>query len=179
MTVPNVVITTQPDEYRRASQLLERFGTVEPTDYFNVLLLTVANIDQFITKFSDQTVGDPRLLEAVSRVMPLQKKFSYEDVEDFEEKARQTALSFVDRLEGKAFHVRMHRRGLRHEISSQDEERSLDALLMGELERRGAPGRITFDDPDAILVVETVGNCAGMSLWNRDDLNRLAFLKTD
>ena len=73
----------------------------------------------------------------------------------------------------------MHRRGLRHDLSSQAEEKTLDAYLMAELARRGTPGRITFDDPDAILVVETVGNCAGMSLWSRDDLQRLSFLKTD
>ena len=179
MTIPNVVVTTQPDEYRRASQLLERFGTVEPTDFFNVLLLTVADIDQFIGDFCDRAASDPRLLQAVSRVMPLHSVFDYDGVEDFEEEARQTALAFAGRLAGMAFHVRMHRRGLRHELSSQAEEKALDALLMAELERRGAPGRITFDDPDAILVIETVGNYAGMSLWNRDDLNRLPFLKTD
>jgi tRNA(Ser,Leu) C12 N-acetylase TAN1 len=179
MTIANVVITTQPDEYRRACQLLQRFGTVEPTDYFNVLLVSVADIDRFIADFCERAAADPRLLQAVSRVMPLQKTFAYDGVEDFEEKARQTALTYADRLESKSFHVRMHRRGLRNELSSQAEEKSLDALLMAELERRGAPGRITFDDPDAILVVETVGTCAGMSLWSRDDLNRLAFLKTD
>jgi tRNA(Ser,Leu) C12 N-acetylase TAN1 len=179
MTDPNVVVTTQPDEYRRACQLLERFGTVEPTDFFNVLLLTVADIDRFIVDFCERAASDPRLLQAVSRVMPLQSVFSYDGVEDFEGKARQTALAYADRLEGKAFHVRMHRRGLRHEISSQAEEKTLDALLMGELERRGTPGRITFDDPDAIVVIETVGNCAGMSLWSRDELRRLTFLKTD
>jgi len=179
MTIPNVIVTTQSDEYRRASQLLERFGTVEPTDYFNVLLLTVGDVDRFISEFCELAASDSRLLGAVSRVMPLQKTFSYEDVEDFEKKARQAALSFVDRLEGKTFHVRMHRRGFRHELSSQNEEKSLDALLLAELERRDTSGRITFDDPDAILVVETVGNWAGMSLWSRDDLNRLDFLKTD
>ncbi len=179
MINPNVVVTTQPDEYRRASQLLERFGTVEPTDFFNVLLLSVADIDRFVAEFCERAASDPRLLRAVSRVMPLQKAFSYQGVEDFEDKARQAALSFADRLEGKTFHVRMHRRGLRHALSSQAEEKSLDGLLMAELARRGRPGRITFDDPDAIVVVETVGNCAGMSLWSRDDLKRLAFLKTD
>ena len=179
MTIPNVVVTTQPDEYRRASQLLERFGTVEPTDFFNVLLLTVADIDRFVAEFSDRAASDPRLLQAVSRVMPLQTVFYYEGVEDFDEKARQTALSYADRLASQAFHVRMHRRGLRHDLSSQAEEKILDALLMAELARRGTPGRITFDDPDAIVVIETVGNCAGMSLWSRDDLRRLPFLKTD
>ena len=179
MTNPNVVVTTQPGEYRRARQLLGRFGTDKPTDFFNVLLLTVADIDRFIAEFSDRAASDPRLLQAISRVMPLQTVFDYEGVEDFEEKARQTALSYADRLASQAFHVRMHRRGLRHDLSSQAEEKTLDALLMAELERRGTPGRITFDDPDAILVVETVGNCAGMSLWSYDDLNRLPFLKTD
>ena len=78
MTIPNVIVTTQSDEYRRASQLLERFGTVEPTDYFNVLLLTVGDVDRFISEFCELAASDSRLLGAVSRVMPLQKTFSYD-----------------------------------------------------------------------------------------------------
>jgi hypothetical protein len=41
------------------------------------------------------------------------------------------------------------------------------------------PGRIAFDDPDAIIQVESVDGRAGLSLWNRDELRRLSFLAVD
>jgi len=40
----------------------------------------------------------------------------------------------------------------------------------------GSPGRITFTDPDAILQIETIDGRAGVSLWQRDDLQRYTFL---
>jgi tRNA(Ser,Leu) C12 N-acetylase TAN1 len=35
---------------------------------------------------------------------------------------------------------------------------------------------VSFDNPDAIIAVETIGNQAGMSLWFREDLQRYPFL---
>ncbi len=88
-------------------------------------------------------------------------------------------LGAVYTTECKSFHVRMHRRGFKGRISSHDEERFLDKILLEELGRMGNPGHITFEDPDAILVVETVGQQAGLSCWNREDLQRYPLLRLD
>jgi tRNA(Ser,Leu) C12 N-acetylase TAN1 len=176
---PKIVVVPVAGEYRRVSQLLQRFGTIEPSEFYNVMLLTVADIDAFITSFMERRAADERLVETISRLLPLQQTFTFSDKAEFELQAQALALEFAPRLEGLSFHVRMHRRGHHNEMSAQTEEQFLDHVLLAELERRGAPGRITFDDPDAILDVETVGNLAGMSLWTREDLNRLPFLRID
>jgi tRNA(Ser,Leu) C12 N-acetylase TAN1 len=176
---PKIVVISRPGEYRRVCQLFERFGTVEPTSYYNVLLLTVAGIDAFITAFLERSTIDKRLVETISRLAPLQKTFSFSNAEEFEHQAKTLALGFADRLEGRSFHVRMHRRGHHNELSAQTEERFLDGELLAESERRGAPGRISFDDPDALVDIETVGDIAGISLWTRDDLARMPFLHID
>lgn len=176
---PKVVVVSVAGEYRRVCQLLERFGIVEPSNYYNVMLLTVADIDAFVAAFTERRAADERLVETISRLLPLQQTFTFSDRQEFELQAKALALEFAPRLEGLGFHVRMHRRGHHNEMSAQTEEQFLDGVLLAELERRGAPGRITFDDPDAVLDVETIGNLAGMSLWTRDDLARLPFLRID
>lgn len=103
----------------------------------------------------------------------------FQSPEEFEAKAREAVGSWLTRLAGKSFHVRLHRRGFKRRLSSQEEERSLDTFLLQSLEQRGTPGRITFDDPDAIIAVETVGQRAGFSLWTREDMQRYPFLKLD
>ena len=93
--------------------------------------------------------------------------------------AREIVVAWRSALAGKAFHVRLHRRGFRKQLPSTDEERFLDGALRAALEADGTFGRISFDDPDAIIDVETVGGRAGLSLWTRDDLARHAFLNLD
>lgn len=45
----------------------------------------------------------------------------------------------------------MHRRGFKGRLSSQNEERFLDEVLLDALEQMGKPGRITFEKPDVII----------------------------
>ena len=78
-------------------------------------------------------------------------------------------------LRGKTFHVRLHRRGHRRELPTPAEERFLDEATRAT----GAPGRIAFDDPDAVVAVETVGDRAGLPAWGREELRRSPFLHTD
>jgi hypothetical protein len=73
----------------------------------------------------------------------------------------------------------MHRRGFKGRLSSQHEERFLDEVLLEALDTRGKPSRITFEDPDAILALETVDSRAGVSLWTREDIQRYPFLHLD
>jgi tRNA(Ser,Leu) C12 N-acetylase TAN1 len=86
---------------------------------------------------------------------------------------------WLPELAGKSFHVRMHRRGFKGRISSQHEERFLDEILLTSLDKHGAPGRISFDDPDVIIDLETIGQRAGLSMWTRAQRLRYPLLKLD
>ena len=111
--------------------------------------------------------------------MPVTHTFTFQTPAIFEEKARETVSPWIPGLAAMGFHIRMHRRGFKGKISSMEEERFLDNFILDALERAGTPGHITFEDPDAIIVVETIGQRAGLSLWTREELQRYPLLHLD
>ena len=175
----NVVVSVYEDGYKDALRVLEPFGRVTRTGYYNVLVMRVDDISAFINRLAALVAETPGVLNDLSRVVPCEVCFDYESAQEFESKARDVALSWVLELAQSAFHVRMHRRGFKGRLSSHDEERFLDAVLLTALEEAGTPGRITFEDPDAIISIETVGQRAGLSFWRRQDLERYPFLRLD
>lgn len=175
----NVIISVHADGYTRARHLLQRFGPVYHTDYYNVLVMKVDDIHRLLEDLRDRLLEDPTIPAAIARVMPVSRCFEFQSHEDFEARAREAALAWVPDLAHKSFHVRLHRRGLADQLSKPEEERFLDEALMEALERGGTPGRICFEDPDAILAVETIDHRAGLALWTRDDLRRYPFLHVD
>ncbi len=175
----NVVVTAHQDTFTRACQIFSQFGEVHRSGYYNVILLQVEDRSEFLDRLSTLIGTVPNVLKMVSRVMPAEDTFTFQDRASFESQARDVALKWLSKLAGKSFHVRMHRRGFRDQMSSQDEERFLDGAILSALEAEGTPGRITFDDPDAIIDVDTVDNRAGLSIWTREDLSRYPFLKLD
>ena len=175
----NVVVSVHDRQFTRGCRILAQFGRVERTEYYNVLVMKVADRAKFMEALADLVATVPDVLGVISRAAPATETFTFQDAEEFEAKAKQIVLAWLPRLAGKSFHVRLHRRGFRGRLSSQEEERLLDQTLLDALERTGAPGRISFDDPDAILDVETVSNRAGLSLWTREELTRYPFLKLD
>ncbi len=177
MQVWNVVVSTR--DFRRAIEVLEEFGPVHKTEFFNVLVLTVGNVRQFLEDLKTLIHEDPPVAEALGRVVPVTVTFTFQTRDAFETQARQKVLDWVRDLAGKSFHVRMHRRGFKDRIKSLEEERFLDELLLDLLDQAGTPGRIRFEDPDAILVVETVGQRAGLGLWTREDRENYPFMQLD
>ena len=113
--------------------------------------------------------------------MPAQATFAFATTGEFREKAGAIARQWADRMPGKSFHVRLHRRrgGSPVKLSAQAEERYLDDSILERLRELGEPGRLNFHDPDYVIDIETVGERAGMSLWSRDDLKRFPFLRVD
>lgn len=172
----NVVASVREDGFVPAVRFLERWGRVNRTDYYNVVVLRVEDRAAFVEELRESIEAQPGILNFVARVAPADKTFDYQSREEFEEKAWEVALEWVPLLAGKSFYVRMHRRGFKRQLSSQEEERHLADLLLEELAKAGSPGRITFEDPDAILAIETVGGRAGLSLWTREDRARYSFL---
>ena len=173
----NVVATARPGRYAQARAWLERLGPVAETGYYNVLVMRVD--DPLSLPERVLAARDPDFDRAIGRLVPVVARFRFQRPEEFEARARQAAEGFADALAGRSFHVRMHRRGFRGRLSSQHEEQFLDHHLLETLAARGAPGRIDFRDPDAILVVESLGQEAGMSLWTREQMARYPFLRPD
>jgi tRNA(Ser,Leu) C12 N-acetylase TAN1 len=177
----NVVVTLHQEErvLRRAADLLGPLGEVARTEFYNVLVMRVDSVEGFLRDFSAMCAASPGILNDVSRAVPLTDVFDFATPEEFEAKAREIAVSWTPRLRASAFHVRMHRRGLKGALVSPKEEKFLDEALLGALAEAGAPGKIRFDDPDFVIDVETVGLRAGMALWRREDLARYPFLRVD
>lgn len=175
----NVVATAREDGFRDTVHLLEEFGPVSRSDFYNVLVLRVEDIGGALERLRRRIGEEPGIENFLARFVPLTRTFTFRSAEEFEARAVEAVDGWVAALGGKGFHVRMCRRGFRGKLSSMDEERFLDGHLLALLEQAGTPGRITFADPDAVIAVETVGPRGGLSLWSRDELARYPLLGLD
>jgi tRNA(Ser,Leu) C12 N-acetylase TAN1 len=175
----NVVATAHEDGYKEVRKLLAGFGPTGTTEFYNVLVMKVADPTVLLEELGEMVAESPGLMNDLSRVVPAEEAFTFQSVAEFEDAACAIALRWVPRLAGQSFHVRLNRRGFKGRLSTQDEERFLDDVLLHRLSERGTPGRIDFEDPDAVIDIETVGGRAGMSLWTREELRRFPFLHVD
>lgn len=175
----NVVVSVNEKGFREAFRVLSEFGPVSKTDFFNVLVMKVDDIHCMLDSLRERLQEDPHSLSFLSRLIPAMQTFTFQSAEEFKTKAHEAILPWAPLLAGTRFHVRIHRRGFKGRFLSPEEERGLDALLIEAIEKAGTPGSITFDDPDAILSIETVSNRAGVSLWTRQDRERYPFIRLD
>jgi len=175
----NVVVSVCEGHFPEACEFLKEYGTVRKTDFFNVVVMRVDDVQEMLEALGELIVRNAEGLSFISRLVPVTHTFSFQTPEGFEAKAKETVLAWVPALKGKSFHVRMHRRGFKERLSSMNEECLLDDFLLGALDRAGSPGHVVFENPDAIVVIETVGPRAGCALWKREDMDRYPFLRMD
>jgi tRNA(Ser,Leu) C12 N-acetylase TAN1 len=172
----NVIVTLSEPTFRIARSLLSRWGHLRRTEHHNVAVMMVRDVAAFLREFAAAVEETPGILNAMSHVVPFEQVFAFGNAAEFEQKSREIALSYISRLADKSFHVRLRRRGLKGIISTPEEERFLDDVLLDALAAAGHAGRIRFDDPDYVLLIETVGGKAGIALWSHDDLKRCPFI---
>ncbi len=175
----NVVITTYESGYNQARRFLDQFGPVSKTDFFNILVMRTADHQRFLEELGGKVEMDAEGTAALARVLPVMETFSFQTPVEFDARARQAVCTWLPALANKGFHLRMHRRGFKGKLSSMDEERFLDTYLLEALATAGTPGHITFDDPDVIIALETIGPRAGLSAWTREERQRYPFLRLD
>ncbi|MGD8594004.1 MAG: THUMP domain-containing protein [Gammaproteobacteria bacterium] len=173
----NVVVTIQQGKFPEAIQFLETIGRVSKTNYYNVLVMKVNDVEQFLVDLDKEIKAVPALVSIISRVLPATVNFDFQMPAEFEAQITQAVEAWVPQLAGSSFHVRMHRRGFRGRLSSQNEEQLFDHFIKEKLVEHGAVGTIDFDNPDFIIDIETVGQRAGVTLWTREQRLRYSFLK--
>lgn len=175
----NVVVSIYQDGFRRALRALEPLGAVERSPYYNVVVMRVDDPVALLAAVEQRTEESPALYDAISRVAPAQCSFEFQSAEEFESRAKSLVLQWLPRLAGRSFHVRFHRRGARYALRTPDVERALDDALIDALQEAGAHGKLSFSDPDAVIVIDTIDDRAGMSLWAREDLAQHRLLRPD
>lgn len=175
----NVVASVHERGFVRACELLGELGPVSRTEFYNVLVMKVEDVRRFLEALRTLIDETPDAHAVLARVVPVTRTFTFQTAEEFEAKAMNAAAPWMTELAGKRFHVRMRRRGFKGKLSSQQEERFLDEFILRRLDEDAMPGRIDFEDPDAVVAVETLGQRAGLSLWTREDLERYPFVRVD
>ena len=179
MTKWNVVITIQEHFFRQAWQCLKPLGVLAKTGFHNVLVMQTEDTQKMLQQLQKKLTADAVLQTAISRIMPVTHSFTFQSVEQFEIRARTVMQTLLPEVANKTFHVRLHRRGFKGRLSTIEEEKFLDSYILEQLEKSGSSCRITFDDPDVIIAVETVAQQAGISIWSREDRERYPILKLD
>jgi hypothetical protein len=175
----NAVITVREGGFVPACRLLEPVGIVRKSEFFNTLVMRTPDPFQLLADLQKELERDPAIGSWISRFMPIRKLFGFQSVAEFETRSREAVLEWLPLLGNSRFHLRMHRRGFKGKLSSMEEERFLDEFLLERLAEAGNPGKIAFDDPDAIIALETVGTHAGLSLFTREELQRFSLLHLD
>jgi len=162
-----------------ACRLLEPFGPVRKSEFFNILVMRAPDPFRLMADLHGQLAANPAISTWISRFTPIRQRFTYQSAAEFELRSREAVLAWLPLLGNARFHLRMHRRGFKGKLSSADEERFLDEFLLEKLVEAGRPGKVAFDDPDAIIALETIGTQAGISLFSRDELQRFPLLHLD
>ena len=175
----NVVISVYQAGFRRTLRALKEFGPVERSPYYNVLVMKADNPTALLETIEQRTEENTALYDAISRVAPATRTVEFHSVEEFTERLKAILLEWLPRLTGISLHVRLHRRGDRHDLRTLDAERLLDDMLLDATAAAGAPCRISFTDPDAVIAIDTVDDRAGIGLWTREDLTRHRLLRPD
>jgi tRNA(Ser,Leu) C12 N-acetylase TAN1 len=161
------VLATSPEGRRDALLIaLRRLGKFRRGGYRNVVVGEVADLHAFLAAVRDALAADPLLPTALAKLVPIETTVRIEPATAADTLAA-AAEPFLDRLGGGSFFVRLERRGLKGRLHTPTLERELGDRIWRALEARGRTPRVDFADPDAILVVETIGDDAGLTVLDR------------
>jgi tRNA(Ser,Leu) C12 N-acetylase TAN1 len=176
MTPWNVLATSL--EGRRDGLLvaLRKLGRFRPGGYRNVVVGTVENPIAFLSTVRDALTADPLLPTALAKVVPIERTLRFDPLDAVNALAA-AAEPLLDRLAGGSFFVRLERRGLKGRLHSPTLERDLADRVWRALEARGAHPSVDFADPAAVLVVETLGDQAGLAVLDRALRRDFPFVK--
>lgn len=176
----NVVVSIYQDGFPRARRALAKLGHVQPTGYYNVLMMSVDdNPLELVSAVEQLTEETPALYDAIARVAPAMQTFEFHSAEEFKERAKSIVLGWASGLGGKSFHVRLHLRGAQRDLHAAELEKLLDAAVVEATVPTGTPARISFTKPDAVIVIDTIGDRGGASIWTREELAQHRLLRPD
>jgi len=172
----NIVATSQRGAEWRLLRLLRRFGDFTRSGFRDVVVGRVPNTERLLEELLLLFQKAPSEVSPLSQVVPIKDTFTFK-VDEILDRLKSALVGYVEGLAGKRFYVRVMRRGHKGELSSLQIEQALDAFLKEELQKRGVEPKIDFKEPDIIIVVETIGDIAGVGLITKEMKEKYPFIK--
>ncbi len=173
----NVLATAFMRKERYLLRLLRAYGEFKGSGFNDVIVGKVETVEAFLETLESISREHPGRLRHLSRIVPIEKTFQF-DLSDFREKLKEAVAPYVEQLENDCrFYVRVKRRGHKGELSSLEIEKEMSALILDALEKGGKQAQVKFEDPDKIIIVETIGNRAGVGLITREMRERCPFIR--
>jgi len=165
----NVVVTAVPvpGDERRLLRALRRLGHFQRSAFRDVLLGQVADIGAFLEEVHRASEAGESWTNAMGRAIPVEHVFRFQ-IGTLVDQARPLLAGMLERMPGGTFHVRCERRGHADEIGSHDVECTLADHLLALAKQGNKAPQVSFDDPDYIICIETVGDQCGVGLLGRD-----------
>jgi tRNA(Ser,Leu) C12 N-acetylase TAN1 len=172
----NVLATSL--EGRRSALLaaLRRLGAFWGAGYRNVLVGRVDDREAFLEAVRERLPTDPLLEGSLTKIVPVEQVTQFEAAGLCETVVSALAPATA-RLAGKTFYVRLERRGFKGVVHTPTVERAVGQALLEAAAGHGAAGRVSFEDPDVIVAVETTGSAVGVGLLTRELRTRFPFVR--
>jgi tRNA(Ser,Leu) C12 N-acetylase TAN1 len=172
----NILAAAHRGQEKKALRFLNEHGEFKRSGFKDVLQGRVEDVDLFLERLESMHQEDLKRIDSLSRAVPLEQTFHF-SLADFMEKLKGTFSHYVKRIENKKFYVRVKRRGHKGEISSQEIEKEISGFVLENLEKAGKQAYVSFTDADLIIVVETIGNWAGVTSITREMKEKYSFIK--
>lgn len=175
----NVVVCVYQEGFRRVLHALRDCGAAERSPYYNVLVMRADDPLAVLTELERRAEESPALYDSISRVAPAMRCFDFETADEFVSNTIAILREWSPRLAGLTFHVRLHRRGAKHDLATQETEHLFNDVVIDATTKAGSPAKVSFTDPGAVIAVDTIHGRAGLGLWTREDLAQHRLLRPD
>ncbi|TMA60051.1 MAG: hypothetical protein E6J75_01925 [Deltaproteobacteria bacterium] len=150
----NVLATSLEGQRDTLLGLLRRFGRFRGAGYRNVVVGRVDDARALLDGVRDALATDPFLPSSLAKLVPIEKTVRIDP--------RNAAATLAEAAE---------------QLHSPTLEREVADPIWRALESRGVKPRVDFEDADNILVIETVGGEAGLTVLGRALRHDYPFVK--
>ena len=174
----NLILTVVPGprHVRQVLDQLGRLGRFRPSSFKDVCIGQVDDVERFLEAVRSARADAEGWANLVARVIPLQRVFTFTP-ESLATKLEEAVAPFVEGMQSGSFYVRVERRGLAGKIPTQQVERAAADHLFGLAQARGIHLATDFDNPDYVVVAETLGEQCGVALITRELSSRYPFVQ--
>ena len=172
----NILATAFWGRGKDALRLLTLHGEFKGSGFKDVLQGHVKDINLFLERLEWMRRENPDGMTSLSQILPLERTFSF-DLSSFMDKLKEAILPYVEKVEAKKFYMRVKRRGHKGEMSSLEIEKEISGFVFEELQKAGKKAQVSFSDPDVVIIVETIANCAGIASITREMREKYPLIK--